>query len=145
MLKWFMTMTAAIMLIGGMAFVYMGNEAKAMITEELVAQNIHLGGDAVEFGMEKGLLVDDAKTAEVEAKIIQLHTEGKYGVWTEQDRKTKEGQKARASITSGLPLRNSLNMAVMGYGIANLAMGTGAMFEVMGLGLGGFVWWPRRG
>ena len=121
------------MVIGGL-FVYMGNDAKNMITGELITQNITLGADAVEFGGTPGEAVLDARTADIESKIITLHTEGKHGVWSAQDRKTEEGLAGRASIASGLPLRNSLNMAVMGYGVANLAMGVGAMIILMGAG-----------
>jgi hypothetical protein len=106
------------MVIGGL-FVYVGNDAKNMITGELVTQNITLGADAVEFGGTPGVAVRDAKTADIEAKIITLHTEGKY--------------------TNGRPLRNSLNMAVMGYGVANLAMGVGTMIILMGAGTMAFV------
>ena len=126
------------MVIGGLV-VYVGNDAKNMITGELVTQNITLGADAVEFGGTPGVAVRDAKTADIEAKIITLHTEGKYGVWSAQDRKTEAGLAGRASITSGPPLRNGLNMAVMGYGVANLAMGVGTMIILMGAGTMAFV------
>ena len=123
----------------GAWFVYLGNDAKNMITDELVTQNITLGADAVEFGGTPGDAVRDARTADIESKIITLHTEGKHGVWSAQDRKTEEGLAGRASIASGLPLRNSLNMAVMGYGVANLAMGVGAMIILTGVGILAFL------
>jgi hypothetical protein len=88
------------MVIGGLV-VYVGNDAKNMITGELVTQNIALGADAVEFGGTPGVAVRDAKTADIEAKIITLHTEGKYVVWSAQDRKAEEDLAGRASITSG--------------------------------------------
>jgi hypothetical protein len=61
-------------------FIFTGMDAKNMITDELVAQDINLGKDAVEFGGTPGALVNDASTAEIEAKIIALHTDGKYGM-----------------------------------------------------------------
>ncbi|HIF44323.1 MAG TPA: hypothetical protein EYQ67_09355 [Dehalococcoidia bacterium] len=126
-------------MVNGGLLVYMGNDAKNMITDELVTQNITLGADAVEFGGTPGDAIRDARTADIESKIITLHAEGKHGVWSAQDRKTEEGLAGRASITSSLPLRNSLNMAVMGYGIANLAMGVGAMIILMGAGTMAFL------
>ena len=75
--------------IGGL-FVYMGNDAKNMITDELVTQNITLGADAVEFGGTPGDAIRDARIADIENKIITLHAEGKHGVWSAQDRKTEE-------------------------------------------------------
>ena len=114
----------------GTMFMVTGFNAKDMITNELVAQDISLGKDAVEFGGAPGDLVNDAATAEIEAKIIALHTDGKYGVYSSLDRDDPH----RDDILTGLPLRNSLNMAVMGYGLANLAIGTGAVIVLMGAG-----------
>ncbi len=119
----------------GTMFMVTGFNAKDMITNELVAQDISLVKDAVEFGGTPGDLVNDAATAEIEAKIIALHTDGKYGVYSSLDRDDPH----RANILTGLPLRNSLNMAVMGYGIANLAIGTGAVIVLMGTGALAFV------
>jgi len=116
-------------------FIYTGMDAKNMITDELVAQDISLGKDAVEFGGTPGALVNDASTAEIEAKIIALHTDGKYGMYSSLERDDPN----RANIIKGLTLRNSLNMAVMGYGIANLAIGTGAVIVLMGAGTLAFV------
>ena len=78
------------MVIGGL-FVYMGNDAKNMITDELVRQNITLIADAVEFGGTPGDAIRNARTADIESKIITLHAEGKHGVWSAQDWKTEEG------------------------------------------------------
>jgi len=116
-------------------FIFTGMDAKNMITDELVAQDINLGKDAVDFGGTPGDLVNNASTAEIEAKIIALHTDGKYGMYSSLDRDDPN----RANIIKGLTLRNSLNMAVMGYGIANLAIGTGVMIILMGAGTLAFV------
>ena len=75
------------MVIGGL-FVYIGNDAKNIITGELVTQNITLGADAVEFGGTLGDAIGDARTADIESKIITLYSEGRHGVWSAQDRKT---------------------------------------------------------
>lgn len=114
----------------GAMFMITGMDAKNMITNELVAQDISLGKDAVEFGGTPGDLVNDAVTAEVEAKIIALHTDGKYGVYSSLERDDPH----RDDIIKALALRNSLNMAVMGYGVANLAIGAGAIIVLMGAG-----------
>lgn len=45
----------------------------------------------------------------------------------------------RDAYIKGLTLRNSLNMAVMGFGIADLAIGTGAVIIMMGAGTLAFV------
>ncbi len=128
---WLAALALGIVFIAvGTMFMVTGFNAKDMITNELVAQDISLGKDAVEFGGTPGDLVSDASTAEIEAKIIALHTDGKYGIYSSLDRDDPH----RADILKGLALRNSLNMAVMGYGIANLAIGTGAVIVLMGAG-----------
>jgi len=101
-----------------------------IFTDELVAQDIYLGKDAVKLGGTPGTLVNDASTAEIEAKIIALHTDGEYGMYSTLER----GDPNRATIIKGLTLRNSLNMAVMGYGTSNLAIETGAVIVLMGAG-----------
>ena len=95
-------------------FIFTGVDAKNMITDKLVAQDIYLGKDAVKLGGMPGTLVDDASTAEIEAKIIALHTDGEYGMYSTLER----GDPNRATIIKGLTLRDSLNMA--GYGLRNL-------------------------
>jgi len=111
-------------------FMVTGLNAKTMITDELVAQDIYLGKDAVVFGETPG-----DPTAEIEAKIIALHIDGKYGVYSSLERDGPH----RADIIKGLALRISLNTAVMGYGIANLALGTGALIALMGTGTVAFL------
>ena len=64
----------------------------------MVAQDISLGNDAVVFGGKPGDRVNDAATAEIEAKIIALHTDGKYGVYSSLDRDDPQ----RADILKGL-------------------------------------------
>ena len=128
---WLAALAIGIVFIAvGTMFMVTGMNAKDMITNELVAQDVTLGKDAVEFGGTPGDAVNDASTAEISAKIIALHTDGTYGVYSSLDRNDPH----RADILKGLALRNSLNMAVMGYGIANLAIGTGVMIVLMGAG-----------
>lgn len=133
---WLGALALGIILVAlGAMFVVVGHDAKTMITDELVAQDIYLGKDAVVFGGTPGDRVENASTAEIEAKIIALHTDGKYGIYSSLERDDPH----RADIIKGLALRNSLNMAVMGYGIANLAMGTGAIIALMGAGTAAFL------
>ena len=59
-----------------------------------------------------------------------MHSFDRYGRYTDMDRDDPN----REAYIRGLTLRNSLNMAVMGFGVANLAIGTGAAIIVLGLG-----------
>jgi len=119
----------------GAMFMVTGLNAKTMISDELIAQDIYLGKDAVVFGGTPGDRVENGSTAEIEAKIIALHTDGKYGIYSSLERDDPH----RADIIKGLALRNSLNMAVMGYGVANLAIGTDALIALMGTGTVAFL------
>ncbi len=55
---------------------------------------------------------------------------------------------ARDSYLNGLTLRNSLNMAVMGFGVADLAIGTGAVIILLGIATLGLavpvLYWARQ-
>ncbi len=44
----------------------------------------------------------------------------------------------RETYLKGLTLRNALNLAVVGFGVADLAIGTGAISIVLGLIVTGF-------
>ncbi|MDA0265132.1 MAG: hypothetical protein O3A93_13825 [Chloroflexi bacterium] len=133
---WIGALAVGLLFMGiGAFFVISGLDAKGMITDELVAQDIYLDDDAVGFGGTPGDLVNDASTADIEAKIIALHTDGKYGIYSSLARDDPH----RADIIKGLALRNSLNMAVMGYGIADLAIGTGLVIVLMGAGTVAFL------
>ena len=122
---WLGAIGIAVTLLGmGIFFIVMGFEAKAMI------RDVTTGADAVEFGVPEGVLVADAKTAEAEAKVIKKHTFGRYGPYADMDRDDPN----RATYIKDLTLRNALNLSVMGFGVANLAIGTGAVIIVLGLG-----------
>jgi hypothetical protein len=40
----------------------------------------------------------------------------------------------RQSFLNGLAIRNALNLAIMGYGVTNIALATGVGFMMMGIG-----------
>ena len=79
----------------------------------------------------------DAKTAEAQAEVIKMHSFDRYGRYSDMDMGRDDPN--RAAYIKGLTLRNSLNMAVMGFGIAGLAIGTGAIVSLMGAGTMAFV------
>ncbi len=79
------------------------------------------------------MLVNDAKTAEAEAEVIKEHTFGRYGPYADMERDDPN----RDTYLKGLTLRNALNLAVVGFGVTDLAIGTGAISIVLGLIVGG--------
>ena len=132
----------------GTFFVVKGLDAKEMITAELAQENVLTSADAESFGVSGGLPVTDARTAKVQADVIEMHTTTidaevlKSGVTTtlhysEMSRdlfvSPEARTEARNTYLNGLNLRNALNMAVMGYGIADMAIGSGVMIILLGL------------
>ena len=128
---WLGALALGLVFVGfGAFFIVMGLDAKDMIRTALADENVTTGADAVEFGVPAGLLVNDAKTAEAEAEVIKMHSINNYGRYTEMERNDPN----RAEYIKGLALRNALNMAVMGFGVADLAIGTGVVIVLMGAG-----------
>jgi hypothetical protein len=113
----------------GILFVVMGLDAKATIRAALAEENVTTSSDAVEFGVPAGLLVRDARTAEAQANVIKMHSIERYGLYSEMERDDPN----RATYVTGLTLRNALNLSVLGFGVADLAIGTGAVILLMGM------------
>ena len=133
---WAGALALGLLFVGlGAMFIFTGLEAKDTIRVALMEENVITSADAVEFGVPAGVLVNDATTAEAQAEVIKMHSFDRYGRYSDMDRDDPN----RAAYIKGLTLRNSLNMAVMGFGIADLAIGTGAMIILMGAGTMAFV------
>lgn len=128
---WIVAMAFGLLFVGlGALFIVMGLDAKDTIRTALADENVTTGKDAVNFGVHAGVLVDDAKTAEAQAEVIKMHTIDRYGRYTDMERDDPN----RATYIKGLTLRNALNMAVMGFGVTDLAIGTGVVIILMGAG-----------
>ncbi|MCH2511608.1 MAG: hypothetical protein DSY78_04940 [Chloroflexi bacterium] len=116
----------------GTLFMVIGLDAKDMIRTALADENVTTSADAVEYGVPAGVVVTDAKTAEAQAEVIKKHSFDRYGRYADMDR---DDLNREAYLT----LRNSLNMAVMGFGVADLAIGMDAVIVLMGVGTLAFV------
>ncbi len=116
-------------LAAGAFFVTQGLAAKAQIKAALLEEQITTGKDGVKFGVAEGTLVQDATTAQAEADIIKFHTMGKWGPYSKMSRDDPN----RAIYLNGVTLRTALGMAVMGFGVANLAIGTGVIIVILGV------------
>ena len=103
----------------------MGLDAKGDIREALVKENVITSGDAT----IPGVLVQDADTAKAQAVAIEDHTFGRFGPYSSLDRDDPN----REAYLDGLTLRNSLNLAVVGFGVADMAVGIGAVTIILGL------------
>ena len=113
----------------GALFIVMGLDAKSEIRASLRQEKVITSKDAP----LAGVLVQDADTAKAQAKAIESHTFGRFGPYSEME----SDDPNRDTYLKGLTLRNALNLAVVGFGLADLAIGTGAISIVLGLIIGG--------
>ena len=148
-LPWISALAIGVCLLaGGLFFVVNGLDAKQKIKAALVAEHITTGADGVQFGALEGTPVTDAKTAEAQAKTIELHSTSikgevlKSGVpttlrYAEMKKDlfvTPEAYaSARSTYVTGLTLRTTLNMVVMGFGLADMAIGAGVIIVLAAL------------
>ncbi|MDP6607250.1 MAG: hypothetical protein QF664_13495 [Dehalococcoidia bacterium] len=101
-----------------------GFEARDLVRAELANEQVTTSKEA----SIPSALVMDAATAEVQAATIKEHTYGRFGPYSGMERDDPN----RATYIKDLTLRNSLNMAVLGFKVSELVVGIGAL--VIGLG-----------
>ena len=121
----------SLVLVGaGAVMLYQGIDARTEVRTALAAENITTPDDA----SIPGVPVDSAATAMSQAEIIQDHTlattEGQ--TWADMDREDPMRQYYLSAVT----LRTSLMSAYMAFKLADLVIGLGALFLVIGLGGG---------
>ena len=131
----------------GVIFVLMGYGAKSDIREALLKERVITGADSA----IPGVLVEDLVTAKAQQDTIEAHTFGRFGPYSGMERDDPN----RDVYIKGLTLRNALNLAVVGFGVADLAIGIGWVTVVLGLMIAGLsipvhllmmkVWRPETG
>ena len=131
----------------GVTFVLMGYGAKSDIREALLKERVITGADSA----IPGVLVEDVETAKAQQDTIEAHTFGRFGPYSGMERDDPN----RDAYIKGLTLRNALNLAVVGFGVADLAIGIGWVTVVLGLMIAGLaipvhllmmkVWRPETG
>jgi len=116
-----------VFIAGGIYMMQQGRDAHDEVEDALIAENIVTPEDA----SIPNVRVDDADSAKAQADIIETHylelTEGK--TYSELDREDPNRETAFRAAS----LRTSLNMAVMGFKVADLVVGLGAFMIVMGV------------
>ena len=148
-LPWIATLSIGLCLLGaGLFFIVKGQDTRDMIRDELALENVKTSADAEKFGVAGGLTVVDAKTALAQSKTIDMHSTSIKGEvlvsgvpttlhYAEMKKElfvTPEAYNAaRATYITGLTLRGALNMAVMGFGIAEMAIGSGLVITIAGV------------
>ena len=131
----------------GVIFILMGYGAKSDIREALLKERVITGADSA----IPGVLVEDLVTAKAQQDTIEAHTFGRFGPYSGMERDDPN----RDVYIKGLTLRNALNLAVVGFGVADLAIGIGWVTVVLGLMIAGLaipvhllmmkVWRPETG
>ena len=131
----------------GVIFILMGYGAKSDIREALLKEKVITGADSA----IPGVLVEDLVTAKAQQDTIEAHTFGRFGPYSGMERDDPN----RDVYIKGLTLRNALNLAVVGFGVADLAIGIGWVTVVLGLMIAGLaipvhllmmkVWRPEPG
>lgn len=128
------TVLAVVSLVMGIVTIVQGSSAKAKIAEELRAEDVTLGlPKEGEPGYKEGNVVDTAAEAQAAQDMIEKHLRENFGTYGD----TERGSPERATYITGTTLRNSLNLAVMGFGVSTIAILSGVFMVIMGVALGG--------
>ena len=117
------------MVVLGAIFISMGYDARSDIREALLKEKVITGGDSA----IPGVLVEDVETAKAQQDYIEEHTFGRFGPYSGMERDDPN----RDVYIKGLTLRNALNLAVVGFGVTDLAIGVGWITVVLGLMIAG--------
>lgn len=122
-------------LVIGIAFIQQSFSVKSLIAEGLRAENVVLGlPEEDEEGYVEGNVVDSAAEAQAAQDVLEGHMRGDEGT-TYGD--TERGSPERATYLDGTTLRNSLNLAIIAFGVTTIALITGIFMIITGIALGG--------
>ena len=117
------------MIVLGAIFVGLGSTAKTDIAAALRQEDVTTSEDAT----VPGALVEDVETARAQQDSIEAHTFGRFGPYSGMEREDPN----RETYLKGLTLRNALNLAIVGFGVGDLAMGVGLVTIVLGAMIAG--------
>jgi len=118
----------------GIVFIVQGVATNGMIAEELRAEQVTSAlPKEGEDGYIEGNVVDTAGEAQAAQDVLAEHLHDRYGTYGD----TARGSSARDTYLDGTTLRNSLNIATLGFGVSTMAIGSGVAMVVMGVGLVG--------
>jgi len=122
--------------VGGV-FVGVAVHENSYITTQMRQQAVTLG--LTKDQVAKGEVVDNAAEAQVAASTLGEHLKSiapTYGALTAKSGKFDPTNATQLDYGQGLNLQNAMNLVVLGYGVDQLILGTGAALIVLGLGLG---------
>jgi len=117
-------------LVIGVVFIAQGISVRGQIAEGLRAEKVTLGIE--EDLVEKGDVVDTEAEARGAEGTLEEHLRESYVTYGDTERDSPE----RTTYLAGTTLRNALNIAIMGYGVATVIIGAGVFMIITGLALG---------
>ncbi len=110
--------------LAGIGCVALGMDAKDSLRTAMVAEEIYTSKDAT----IPNPLFAGVETAEAQEALLTEHTFGRFGPYSSMDREDRN----RDTYLTALAMRNALNLSVMGFGVSDLAIGTGAVVILLG-------------
>lgn len=121
-------------LVIGIVFIVQSVSVKAVVVEGLRAENVTTAlPQEGEKGYFLGNVIDTASEALAASEYLEGHLRESYGTYGD----TERGSDDRATYLDGTTLRNSLNLAVLSFGVTTIALGAGIFMLVTGIALGG--------
>jgi len=120
-------------LVIGIVFIVQSVSVKSVVVEGLRAENVTIALPAEgEKGYFLGNVIDTASEALNASEYLEGHLRESYGTYGD----TERGSDDRATYLDGTTLRNSLNLAVLSFGVATIALAAGIVMITTGLALG---------
>ena len=116
-----------IALVFGIVFIAQGFMKSGLITEAMQIEKATYGSAD---GDIDGV-IDTSGEAQVMAGVLRDHRMENYGVYTELERDDPN----RETILKAMTMENSLNLAVLSYGVTDIAKASGGFMLVIGLAL----------
>ena len=121
-LAWTVVLTGFVALVSGMVFLWNGYSANRLVADRLVAEQVTLSGST-------GVIVSNAQQAEQQAATVREHRTTRYGLYADTS------GDARITYVNALTLENSLGLAILAFGVAQMAMGSGGVMILLGIAL----------
>lgn len=121
------SLVGVISIVLGAFFVFQSIAKSNMITEQMYSEKISYNSAD---GSINGT-IDTPQEASSMALVLKQHRSERYGNYSE----LKRDDPNRDQILKAMTMENSLNLAVLGYGLTDVVKATGAFMIIVGLAL----------
>ena len=116
-----------IALVFGVVFIAQGFMKSGLITEAMQIEKATYGSADGEIDG----VIDTSNEAQVMAGVLRDHRMTNFGVYTELERDDPN----RETILNAMTMENALNLAVLSYGVTDIAKASGGFMLVIGIAL----------